>query len=207
MKKGFVCPSDEWLQHIYQEGTPESHKMFTEQSYHDSFWRTAEHGIVLCDTEGNIIACNPYFLDLVESQLDDVLDKSIYNLISERFLKQDYTNIKAIINSRIYSYSNDNELINHDGNELIPVRIVATRVPSSLHYPFKHLIIHFYEMKKTGAFEITTLHNRVDEMTWKKLVMQPWFIKCSFAIIALIVVLISISGQLFPILQKLLEKF
>lgn len=205
MKTGFVCPSDEWLQHIYQEGTPESHKMFTEQSYYDSFWRTAEHGVVLCDEEGTIISCNPYFLDMVDSQLDDAKGKSIYNLISERFLKQDYTNIKAIINSSIYSYSNDNELKNKSGNDLIPVRIVATRVPSSLHYPFKHLIIHFYEMKKNETFEFNP--SKTEEMTWKKIVMQPWFIKCSFAIIALIVVLISISGQLFPILQKILEKF
>lgn len=205
MKTGFVCPNDEWLKHIYQEGTPESHKMFTEQSYYDSFWRMAEHGIVLCDDEGTIISCNPYFLDMVESQLDDVKEKSIYNLISERFLKQDYTNIKSIINSYIYSYSNDNELKNHDGDDLIPVRIVATRVPSSLHYPFKHLIIHFYEMKKSDLIPLVQ-QPVTEEMTWKKLVMQPWFIRCSFAIIALIVILISISGQLFPILQKLLEK-
>lgn len=206
MKTGFVCPSDEWLQHIYQEGTPESHKMFTEQSYYDSFWRTAEHGIVLCDEEGSVISCNPYFLDMVDCQLDDIKEKCIYNLVSERFLKQDYTNIKAIINSSIYSYSNDNELKQDSGDKLIPVRIVATRVPSSLHYPFKHLVIHFYEIKKSELYDFATDGVQNENMTWKKLVMQPWFIKCSFAIVALIIILISISGQLFPILQKLLEK-
>lgn len=180
--------------------------MFTSQSYYDSFWATAEHGIILCDNKGKIISANPYMRDLLHAQLSDLQSRNIFTLISERFLKQDYTNINAIINSNIYSYSTDNEFKEpHNPTKLIPVHIVATRVPSSLHQPFQHLIIHIYEMR--GAVLYDNIPSSIKESgDWKSIIKQPWFLKWCFALLSLIIILTSISGQLFPLIQKILEK-
>lgn len=180
--------------------------MFTCQSYFDSFWATAEHGIIICDKQGKIISANPYMRDLLHCSLADIQKANLFNLISERFLKQDYTNIMSIINSDIYSYSTDNEFKEPSNPaSLIPVHIVATRVPSSLQHPFQHLIIHIYEMR--GAVFYDRMPPQLKETTdWKTIFKQPWFLKWCFALISLIIILTGISGQLFPLIQKLIEK-
>lgn len=202
-----VKHDDEWIEYIKGDNVPLPHKMFTDQSYFDSFWQHAEHGIILCAHDGKILSANSYMRDMLHAQLSELQGENIFNLISERFLKQDYTNISAIIKSTIYSYSTDNEMKEpKNPSNLIPVHIVATRVPSSVKHPFRHLIIHIYEMK--GVVFYDRMPNSLKDSTdWKSIVKQPWFLKWCFALVALIIILTSISGQLFPLIQKALEKF
>lgn len=204
-KWDLVKPDETWLEHINDDNTPFSHKMFTDPSYHSSFWEKANHGVILIDEEGNIITANPYFCNLVGKSIGELRNQSFYQLIDERYFKRDILNINEIIDSAAYSYQSDTQVINH--KTLIPVQILATRVPATLSHPFRHIIVHMY---KLGGAQI--VKNPSYEKTknyiygWKELVFQPWFIKLAFIFLTILVVLISLSGQLVPILEKLLLK-
>lgn len=200
-----VKADEEWLEHIREEDAPFSHKMFTDASYHMSFWQKANHGIILIDEEGEIITANPYFCDLVGKSLAELRNESFYKLIDGRYFKKDIININEVINSAAYSYQSDTQLTKK--TNLVPVRILATRVPATLSHPFRHIIIHLYKLR-----DVHIVKNPEYEKTknyifgWKEIVMQPWFIKSAFALLALLSILISLSGHLVPILEKLMEK-
>lgn len=203
-----VRVDDEWLEHIHNPATPYSHKMFTDQSYHFSFWQNAEHSIILIDEEGKIISANPRFCNLIDSTLAQVRGSSFYELIDSRFFKRDLVNIEAIIDSRVYSYINRSQLkTNKKKQSLIPVKVVATRVPATLNHPFRHIIVHLYEMPDATIVrnrEVVSLEAEADG--WKGIIRQPWFIKSAVWLIALLAILISLSGNLLPIIEKLIDK-
>lgn len=200
-----VRVDEEWLEHIKEENTPYSHKMFTDPSYHLSFWQKANHGIVLIDEEGSIITANPYFCDLVDKSISELRHESFYKLIDARYFKKDILNINEVINSAAYSYQSDTQLTKQ--TKLVPVRILATRVPSTLSHPFRHIIIHIYRLR-----DVHIVKNPEYEKTknyifgWKELLLQPWFIKSAFVFLTILAVLLSLSGHLVPILEKLLLK-
>lgn len=200
-----VKPDEEWLKHIQKPNTPNSHKMFTDQSYHLSFWQNAEHSIILIDEHGIIIAANPRFQNLTNTTFADLKNRCFYDMIDSRFFKRDRVNIEAIIDSKVYSYISKTQLTRHKKHNLIPVKVVATRVPATVNHPFRHIIIHLYEMP-----EAVIVRNKEVEglgpFNWKQLLLQPWFIKSAFWLLALITTLIAISGHLHPIINKLLEK-
>lgn len=201
-----VHADESWLEHIKKSSTPNSHKMFTDQSYHFSFWQNAEHSIILIDERGNIIAANPRFLDLTGTSFADLKTRSFFDMIDSRFFKRDRVNIEAIVDSRVYSYINKTQLqANKRNKNLIPVKVVATRVPATLNHPFRHIVIHLYEMPDA----VIVRNKEVVDMQpfeWKRLFMQPWFVKSVIWLFGLIAVLTAISGQLQPILHKLIEK-
>lgn len=205
-EKKLVRADDEWLDHIKKDDTPNSHKMFTEQSYHFSFWQNAEHSIILIDEDGNIISCNPRFLTLTGNTLAALKGCNFYDMIDRRYFRSDQTNLEAIIDSNIYSHVGRTQIVaNRKDKHLIPVKMVATRVPSTLNHPFRHLVIHLYEMPDA----VIVRNKEVQDMQpyeLKRLLMQPWLIKSAMWLIGLLAILISLSGQLQPILHKLIEK-
>lgn len=199
---------EEWLGHIANPTSPYPLKMFTEQSYYYSFWQNAEHSIVLIDESGRIVSANPRFLTLVDKTLAELNEKSFYDLIDKRFFKRDFINIEAIINSKVYSYNAKSQLKTSKGDKgLVPVKVVATRVPATLHHPFRHIIVQLYEMPDSVIVrnkEVVALEHEADG--WKSILRQPWFLKSAFWLIALFAILISLSGNLLPLLEKLIEK-
>lgn len=200
-----VKADDQWLKHIKEEDAPFSHKMFTDSSYHMTFWEKANHGIILIDEEGDIISANPYFCDMVGKTISELRHQSFYKLIDSRYFKKDILNIEEVINSAVYSYQSDTQLIKH--KNLVPVRVLATRVPATLSHPFRHIIIHLYRLR-----DVQIIKNPDYEKTknyiygWKELFLQPWFVKCAFIFLSLLAILVSLSGHLVPILEKLLLK-
>lgn len=200
-----VHPDEEWLEHIKEDDAPFSHKMFTDGSYHSSFWQNANHGIILIDEEGEIITANPYFCDLVGKSISELRHQSFYKLIDGRYFKKDILNINEVINSAAYSYQSDTQLVKKE--DLVPVRVLATRVPATLSHPFRHIIIHLYKLRDRHIVrnpEYEKTKNYV--YGWKELFLQPWFVKCAFVFLTILVILISLSGHLVPILEKLLLK-
>lgn len=204
--EGLVRPNLEWLEHIQHPDTPNSHKMFTDQSYHYSFWQNAEHSIVLIDESGKFIDANPRFLDLVGATFAELEGKSFFDLVDARFFKRDSVNIRAIIDSKIYSYINMTQLKHKKKQKnLIPVKVVATRIPATLNHPFRHIIIHLYSMPDSVIIPNKEVLD-MQPFEWKSLIMQPWFIKSTFFLVGLLSILIALSGHLTPILDKLLDK-
>ena len=204
-KWDLVKPDEEWLSHINDENTPFLHKMFTDASYHSSFWEKANHGIILIDEAGNIITANPYFCNIIGKSIGELRNQSFYRLIDEKYFKRDIVNINEIIDSAAYSYQSDTQVVNHQN--LIPVQILATRVPATLSHPFRHIIIHLYKLGSTHIVRNPNYEKTKNYIYgWKELFMQPWFVKCAFVFLTILIILISLSGHLVPILEKLLLK-
>lgn len=135
-----------WLEHSVKQSIPITHRMFVNESYYKSFWEYADHAIIIADKDKNIIEANPAFCELLGITPMEARKVNIFNLIPEFHCQTDFTNINAIISGDVYSFTSDSLVqkgINGD-SKYIPVRIVATRVPSQLHENFQHIIIHIY---------------------------------------------------------------
>lgn len=206
-----VACDTEWIDYIKGSNAMASHVMFSSQSYLDSFWIHAEHGIFLLDENTNIIDANPYFLDMLDCTLAEVQTKKLADITPNEFHRTDFTNINAIILGKQYSYTKDSELTKKmDKGNLIPVKLVATRVPSSLNYPFKHIIVQVYprlnydDMKKFG---LTYTEDKSLLSIFKSLLFQPWFTKSLFALIAFICIILAFSGDLAMVINKCIDKW
>lgn len=195
-----------WLEHILDADSPKSHRMFTEQSYHYSFWQNAEHSIVLIDEDGNIITANPRFLTLTGNTLPELQECNFFDMIDRKHFRRDQANIEAIIDSNIYSYVSKTKILGKNSKkDYIPVKVVATRVPSTLNHPFRHIVIHLYEMPDKRVVKNSEVTD-MEPFEWKRLFTQVWFVKMCFWLVGLLAILISLSGHLHPILEKIMEK-
>lgn len=201
-----VKVDNSWLEHISREDSPKSHRMFTDQSYHFSFWQNAEHSIILIDEDGNIITANPRFLTLTGNTLAELQECNFFDMIDRKNFRRDQANIEAIIDSNIYSYVSKTKILSKSSKkDYIPVKVVATRVPSTLNHPFRHIIVHLYEMPDKRVVKNSEVTD-MEPFEWKRLFSQVWFVKMCFWLVGLLAVLVSLSGHLQPILEKLLEK-
>lgn len=204
-----IVKSDKWIEHIALKNTPLSHKMFAAESYYKAFWQNAEHAMLLLDENFKIVDVNPAFCELVQITAADATTKSFRELVPDYRFRTDYVNIKSIIHGDQYSFSGDNDIReSFDNNKLIPVRIVATRVPANLHHNFKHIIMHIYELAPYND-QILRQPTPVREETWGEILkccVKTHFVGALVTIFT-IILLVACSGGLSPILQKLVEAF
>lgn len=206
-EKDPVRPDKEWLEHIKQEKSSFSHRIFTDYSYYLSFWQNSEHSIILIDESGSIIACNPHFCDLVDQTIGELKNKSFFDLIDKKHFKRDIVNIQEVIDSAIYSYSTESQIEKHHSN-IIPVQLIATRIPATLSHPFRHIVVHLYELHDATIVRNPTYEKVKNGIYgWKELFLQPWFVKLAFVFLIILMVLITLSGHLIPVVDKLLEKW
>lgn len=196
---------EDWLEYISHDDTPISHKMFTCQSYFDSFWERCEHGILLLDENCNVIEANPYFLDLIGSSLVEIKDKNLQDVVSERTIRADYTNITSIIKANQYSYETNTEVsYKFKGIRMIPVKLIASRVPSSLNYPFRHVIVHIYEIKDAFVYnEQDYICNKTWGELFKIWFSKGWFTKWLLVLITIIILILGYNGNLLDFIQML----
>lgn len=185
-------------------------RMFTSESYHRSFWDLAEHGVVLLDSDKNIIEANPYFVQLVGMSAADLEGRNIAEIVNTRFWRTDNVNLNALIKGSYYSYSNEEEII-HIGmrnNEFIPVRIIVTRVPSTLTDEFQHFIVQVYKIEKDIQINGHPFVNSANQSygnILKNLLMQPWFVQTALWILFVLIIMLTLSGNLMPIIEKFMN--
>lgn len=207
--KDIVRPDKEWLEHIQTTKSSYSHRIFTEYSYYLSFWQNAEHSIILIDEEGKIIACNPHFCDLVGQTVAELKKRSFFELIDRKHFKRDIVNMQEVIDSSVYTYSADTQLENQNiHSNKIPVQLIVTRIPATLSHPFRHIVIHIYELHDATIVRNPTYEKVKNNIYgWKELFLQPWFVKLAFVFLIILMILITLSGHLIPVVDKLLEKW
>lgn len=204
-----VRADDTWMKDA-QNSSTSSVRMFTTESYHRSFWDLAEHGIVLLDADKNIIEANSFFVNLVGISAADLEGRNIADIVDGRYLRTDNINLNAILNGRYYSYSTDEEITQIRGNrhQLIPVRVIVTRVPSTLTDGFQHFIVQIYKIEKTVQINGQPFVNQNEQSftnILKNLLMQPWFVKTALWIIFILIIALTLSGNLMPIIEKLIN--
>lgn len=199
----------EWLEHISHKDTPISHKMFTSQSYYDAFWERCEHGVLLLDEECRVVDANPFILDLLGTNLVEIKSKCLQDIISERTIRADYTNIVSIIKANQYSYETKTD-VNHKfkGVKMIPVKLIAMRVPSSLNYPFKHVIVNIYDIKDAVVYNE---YDYISNKSWSDLLKlyfaKGWVTKWLLLLITVIILFLGFSGKLMELMNLIFGTF
>lgn len=201
-----VRADEEWMKDA-QASETSSARMFTSESYHRSFWDLAEHGIVLLDKDKNIIEANSYFVNLVGISPADLEGRNISEIVGPRYWRTDNINLNTLLKGKCYSYTNDEELISNSNHRehLVPVRIIATRVPSTLTDDFQHFIVQVYKIQRTVEINGQPFIRQNEQSfanIFKSLLMQPWFVKTALWVIFILILALTLSGNLIPIIDK-----
>lgn len=204
-----VRPDKEWMDGV-SSSESSSVRMFTSESYHRSFWSLLEHGVVLVDENKNIIEANPYFVQLIGISSAELVGMHIADIIDTRYWRADNVNMNAMIRGVHGSYSSDEEIIHHNGRniELIPVRVIVTRVPSTLTDGFQHFIVQIYKIEKAVHINGQPFINQNEQTIgniFKNLLTQPWFIKTALWLIFVLIIMLTLSGNLMPVLEKFIN--
>lgn len=201
-------PNTNWVDHIKTEDAPDSHRMFTTESYFSSFWRYAAHGVILIDEGFKIIEANPAFLALIGSDMAEIATKELKDIVSACEINTDYTIVNAIIRGKEYSATKEEDLKYEFGTvKYIPVKIVATRVPAALGLPFKHMIVHVYDLR-CAHHGIDYKPNEYKNITWNTLIKQlitEHFIAIFWFAVTLMT-LLAFTGSLGETVDHLINK-
>lgn len=204
-----VRPDEEWMSGAASSKSS-SVRMFTSESYHRSFWSLLEHGVVLVDENKLIIEANPYFVHMIGISSAELVGMHIADIIDTRYWRADNVNMNAMIRGVHSSYSSDEEIIHHQGRNtnLIPVRVIVTRVPSTLTDGFQHFIVHVYKIEKAIHINGQPFINQNEQSfgnILKNLLMQSWFIKTALWLIFILIIMLTLSGNLMPVLEKFMN--
>lgn len=209
MSNSVVRSDKEWLE-ISENAEVPATRMFTSESYYRSFWDLAEHGVVLVDNNKQIIYANPYFVHMIGITGAELIGTHISEIIDTRYWNVDNVNMNTLIRGGQYSYSNEEHIVRHanKNNELIQVRVIVTRVPSTLTADFQHFIVQVYKIERAVQVNGQPFVNQNEQSytnIFKNLLMQPWFIKTALWFLAILVVMLTLSGNLMPVIEKLLN--
>lgn len=201
-----VRADEEWLEATKKAGTS-SVRMFTSESYYRSFWELAEHAIIIVDNNKNIIEVNPAFVELVGISAADLEGRSISEFVNPHNWNIDNINMNALIRGKYYSYSAEKEIIHRDNMDtnMVPVHIIITRVPSTLTRQFQHFIIQIYKIKEATQDSRQPLINQTNQTfanIFKNLLLQPWFVKTALWFLSILVIMLTLSGNLMPIIER-----
>ena len=209
MSNSVVRSDKEWLE-VSENAEVPATRMFTSESYYRSFWDLAEHGVVLVDNNKQIIYANPYFVHMIGITSAELIGMHISDIIDTRYWNVDNVNMNTLIRGGQYSYSNEEHIVRHanKNNELIQVRVIVTRVPSTLTTDFQHFIVQVYKIERAVQVNGQPFVNQNEQSytnIFKNLLMQPWFIKTALWFLAILVVMLTLSGNLMPVIEKLLN--
>lgn len=206
MPNSVVRADDIWMTDA-QDSPVSSVRMFTSESYHRGFWDLAEHGVVILDRNKNIIEANPYFVQLVGISAADLEGMNIASIIDTRYWRSDNVNLNALIRGAYYSYIVDEEILHYDDrhNNLVPVRVIVTRVPSTLTDEFQHFVVQVYKIERAIQIDGQPFVNKASQSfsdILKNLLTQPWFVKTALWVISILIIALILSGNLMPVIDK-----
>lgn len=209
MSNKVVRPDKDWLE-VSENAEVPATRMFTSESYYRSFWDLAEHGVVLVDNNKQIIYANPYFVQMIGITGAELIGMHISEIVDTRYWNVDNVNMNTLIRGGQYSYSNEEHIVRYTGrnNELIQVRVIVTRVPSTLTEDFQHFIVQVYKIERAVQVNGQPFVNQNEQSytnIFKNLLMQPWFIKTALWFLAILVIMLTLSGNLMPVIEKLLN--
>lgn len=203
MGENIVKIDEKWMEKIDESVCP-SYKLFTSESYYKSLWECAEHGIAIIDKNFRIIESNPYFAELLGISSTDLFDEDIRNYISIRSFTADTNMMLGLIRGREFSHSANGKLQKtknkKDTDSL--VQIIVTRVPASLINDFQHFIIQIYPLNKSPYQEGGSFNQHWTDVL-KYLLTQEWFIKYTVIAIVVLTILLTLSGNLIPLIDKI----
>ena len=158
-----VQGSKEWMNYIQSGEATDGQCMFSSQSYYDSFWEDAAHGVAIISDSGEVIDANPAFCQLLDIPYNEACGLHIRDFVADGAWREDMRTIDTIAIGRLGETTTEERWKYHLNNNgpFIPVRIRAVRIPTNRAQAFKHIILHGKEvlMNHFGkvAFVLTTL--------------------------------------------------
>lgn len=203
-----VQGSQEWIEHIKTADSTDGQRMFSSESYYDSFWEDAAHGIAIISEEGTVIDANPAFCQLLDIPYSEACGLHIKDFVADGAWREDMRTIDTIAIGRLGGTTAEERWKYHLNNNgpFIPVRIRATRIPTNRAQEFKHIILSVYDLRSTRYdAQGTNWANKQWGEICKEVLMNH-FGKVAFVITTLIT-LLALNGTLGDTIDKAIESW
>ena len=203
-----VQGSKEWMNYIQGGDATDGQCMFSSESYYDSFWSDAAHGVAIISEEGSVIDANPAFCQLLDIPYNEACGLHIRDFVADGAWREDMRTIDTIAIGRLGETTTEERWKFHLNNNgpFIPVRIRAIRIPTNRAQVFKHIILHVYDLRST-RYDVqgTNWSNKTWGEIWKEVLMNH-FGKIAFILITLFI-LLGLNGTLGETVDKAIETY
>ena len=201
-----VQGSKEWMNYIQGGDATDGQCMFSSESYYDSFWEDAAHGVAIISEGGEVIDANPAFCHLLGLLYGKACGLNIRDFVADGAWRDDMRTIDNISLGKQGSITTEerwNKNLNPNG-PYIPVRVRAVRIPSERTAPFKHLVLHVYDLRSVRYdMQGNNWSNKTMPELMKELLMTH-FGKIAVLIVTLIFCL-ALNGSLGETIDKIIE--
>ena len=200
--------SKAWIERIQGEDSTAGERMFSSESYFDAFWDAVGHGVAIVSEDGTIVDANPAFCALLDINYEQAIGLNIRRFVADGQWREDIRTIETMALGRqgeIVTEERWNKKLNPNG-PFIPVRVRAMRIPTERTRPFRHIILHVYDLRSTRYdMQGDNWGNKQWKEIWKEL-----FVK-RFGTIATIITVLGIvcglNGTLGTTLSSLFENW
>ena len=201
-----VQGSKEWMNYIQSNDATDGQRMFSSESYYDSFWEDAAHGVAIISETGEVIDANPAFCQLLDIPYNEACGIHLRDFVADGAWREDMRTIDTIAIGRLTGTTAEERWKKHLDNNgpFIPVRIRAVRIPTNRAQEFKHIIIHVYDLRST-RYDVqgTNWSNKTWSEIGKELLMNH-FGKVAFVITTLIT-LLALNGALGDTIDNIIK--
>ena len=205
---GIVQGSEEWIQHILTNDSTDGQRMFSSDSYFDSFWEDAAHGVAIISAQGEVIEANPAFCQLLDIEQADAVGIHIRDFVADGAWREDMRTIDTIACGRSGGTTTEERWklrLNNNG-PFIPVRIRVSRIPSNKAKEFKHIILHVYDLRNVRYdMQGTNWGNKTLKELGKEILMNH-FGKIILLLLS-ICFFMALNGTLGQMIQKAISAF
>ena len=201
-----VQGSQEWIEYTMTTDATDGQRMFSSESYYDSFWEDAAHGVVIISADGSVVDANPAFCQLLDIEYKEAIGIHIRDFVADGAWREDMRTIDTIAIGRLGGTTTEERWKYHLNNNgpFIPVRIRASRIPSNKAKEFKHIILHVYDLRNVRYdAQGTNWANKQWSEIMKEVLMKH-FGKISFILITLLI-LLGLNGTLGETVDKVIE--
>lgn len=182
--------------------------MFSSESYFEAFWDSVGHGVAIISEDGKVIDANPAFCNLLEITYKQAVGLNVRQFVADGQWREDMRTIETMAIGRqgeIVTEERWNKKLNPNG-PFIPVRVRAMRIPSERTRPFRHIILHVYDLRSSRYdMQGNNWANKNFQELGKELLMTH-FGKIAFLLFALIVCM-ALNGNLGESIDKIIDSY
>ena len=200
--------SKQWMERIQTEDSTAGERMFSSESYFEAFWDCVGHGVAIISEEGKVIDANPAFCNLLEIKYEQAVGLNVKQFVADGQWREDIRTIETMALGRqgeIVTEERWNKKLNPNG-PFIPVRVRAMRIPTERTRPFRHIILHVYDLRSTRYnMQGDNWSNKNWGELMKELVMKR-FGTLSTMLVTLFI-LLGLNGTLGQTLEKAIESW
>ena len=200
--------SKEWIARIQGENSTAGERMFSSESYFDAFWDAVGHGVAIVAEDGTVVDANPAFCALLDINYEQAVGLNIRKIVADGQWREDIRTIETMALGRqgeIVTEERWNKKLNPNG-PFIPVRVRAMRIPTERTRPFRHIILHVYDLRSTRYnMQGDNWSNKKWSEILKELVMKRF--GTIVTLLIFLFILLGLNGTLGNTLDSLFDNW